>query len=506
MQQTEGRVASFPLYTILVLLFYAVFSFLFSIPALFIGFSTPAVNLFTECVLLLVGGAAGGVVSACLALPEAFGKRYLAPALPLFLSLLLCAGGMAFSGGDTLSPLLFPFAVLQISFLPSVLYASLTANTIFVFLFPFCFQIGFLGAFSLAQRRKAAPPAPKRLLYGALGLLAALLAVIAASFFIHRQTVLPRGYGTEYGGGYSSVDLWEYDVTNPQNGLPRLTAPSTFTVKGHGSMPVLDGAEAAYPVYSAFALACYEDISALEQAARTEKDYETDVSGGKAVSFTNTIIAYERLVSGEVDIFFGAQPSAEQRLLAEQAGKELVLTPIGLEAFVFFVSEENPVDDLTSEQIRAIYSGKEKNWSAFGGPSERIYAFQRPKNSGSQTIMEQLMGETPLAQPLQEEYAAMMGGVARQVADYRNYPGALGYSFRFFLGGMARQGGVKLLSVDGLSPTPEQIATRSYPYTVELYAITLADNQNENVAPFLTWMQGPQGQELLERTGYVPLP
>ena len=125
-------------------------------------------------------------------------------------------------------------------------------------------------------------------------------------------------------------------------------------------------------------------------------------------------------MNGDVDIFFGAEPSAEQKKLASDAGKELVYTPIGKEAFVFFVSEDNPVDGLTSEQIRNIYSGNITNWKKLGGRNLPILAFQRPQNSGSQTKMEKFMGDAKLKEPLKVEFEYSMVGVISAVADYQN--------------------------------------------------------------------------------------
>ena len=184
-----------------------------------------------------------------------------------------------------------------------------------------------------------------------------------------------------------------------------------------------------------------------------------------------------------------------------------MLTPIGKEAFVFFVSNTNECDNLTTQNIHDIYSGKVKNWSAITGENIKIFAFQRPENSGSQTIMQKIMGDVPLAEPLKEEYIEGMGGVSESVADYRNYPGAIGYSFRFFTTGMADNSDmIKLLSINGIAPTTENIASSVYPYTVSLYAITLEDSRLDTIEPFLEWMQGAEGQELVEKIGYVPIP
>ena len=60
---------------------------------------------------------------------------------------------------------------------------------------------------------------------------------------------------------------------------------------------------------------------------------------------------------------------------AEYMGVELDITPIGKEGFVFFVEEDNPVDGLSSDQLRAIYHGEITNWKEVGGKDQEIRAF-----------------------------------------------------------------------------------------------------------------------------------
>ncbi len=308
------------------------------------------------------------------------------------------------------------------------------------------------------------------------------------------------GYGFPYENGWSSVDLRPYYVENAENELAKLGEPSDFVISQKSDMPVLDGAEAAYPVYSAFANACYDGIAEIQNHAK-----ENDLPD-RPIQFTNTVEAYKGLVSGDVDIFFGAKPSKAQLALAEEAGVELVLTPIGKEAFVFFVSEENPVTALSSEQIRNIYSGKITNWISLGGKLQPILAFQRPENSGSQTMMQYFMGDVPLKAPLEVEFEYSMIGVIREVADYQNRANAIGYSFRYYASQMVFEessGGVRFLELDGVFPDAENIRNGSYPMTTELYAITLKENPNPNVPLFVEWMTGEQGQELVQKTGYI---
>ena len=103
---------------------------------------------------------------------------------------------------------------------------------------------------------------------------------------------------------------------------------------------MVDGATALFPVYSAFVGAVYPpDILPLGTA-------------DGPFQFHNTIGGYALLAKGEVDVMFGAYPSEEQIGEARAEGRELRFTPIGREGFVFFVNRNNPVESLTSEEIR----------------------------------------------------------------------------------------------------------------------------------------------------------
>ena len=336
-------------------------------------------------------------------------------------------------------------------------------------------------------------------------------------------------YGFAYENGYSSSDLSPYYVENEFNRLAKLDEPATFTISEPLDMPILDGAEAAYPVYSAFANACYEDIANIQSKAKYSRyganmegiTYPVLVMRRPPVQFSNTVYAYEKLIDGEVDIVFGAKPSESQIQMANNYGKKLILTPIGKEGFVFFVNEENPVNELSSEQLRAIYSGEITDWNQVGGNDKTILAYQRPENSGSQTMMEYFMGNTLLKAPLRIEYKDTMRGVINEVAAYDNGNDSIGYSFRYFASIMAgdideasddESGGVKFLAVDGVYPDEETIRSGEYPLSTELYAITVIDKNSsagtyskDTIEPFLEWMTGPQGQQIVADTGYVAL-
>lgn len=285
------------------------------------------------------------------------------------------------------------------------------------------------------------------------------------------------------------VDLSEYTPFVEGSKLVSLEEPSTLKISD--DLPKLDGATALYPVYSAFAQAVYP-----------KKDYSLHDS---EVVSSQTSGAFDRLLKGDVDLIFIAQPSEKQMRNAEELGIELNLTPIGREAFVFFVHSKNPINELTMEQIQAIYSGKITNWRQLGGKNEEIRAFQRPEGSGSQSALINVMGDVPLMEPPSEDIVSAMGGIITETTNYQNRTNAIGFSFRHFSQNMVENGKIKYIAINGMTPSKENIQNDSYPIVAPLYAVTTSGNTNPHVEQFINWMLSEQGQYIVEQTGYVPV-
>jgi phosphate transport system substrate-binding protein len=114
-----------------------------------------------------------------------------------------------------------------------------------------------------------------------------------------------------------------------------------------------------------------------------------------------------------------------------------------------------------------------------------------------------MQGRT-MAAPLRDEQVDGMGGILSEVAEYRNSTAAIGYSFRWYATVMNGNPGIRLLAIDGVAPTPENIRNGSYPYTVDVYAVT-AGTTNPNAAKVVDWVVSAEGQALIEKVGYVGL-
>ena len=336
--------------------------------------------------------------------------------------------------------------------------------------------------------------------------IAACVMIIAYQYYYNRPSVKYAGHGLDYMNGFSSTDFSDYKVYSKNSKLVTLDHKASLWIEDEKDMPVMDGAEACYPLYAALAKACYKDIDKIESEILDTTQKRVN---GKIVSFTNTLVGFSRLLVPDaydkVDLFFGARPSKSQLQDAESAGVELEITPIGREAFVFFVEEDNPVEDLTADQIRAIYHGDITNWKELGGKNQKIVAFQRPNNSGSQTMMQYFMKDVPLKVPMTYEVHTAMMGEVQVVAEYANEDGDMGYSFRYFLEGLAQEKGGKMLSVDGVYPSLENVENGSYPLTVDLVLITRKDDPNPYVEKMKEFILSEDGQYIVRQTGYAAL-
>lgn len=254
------------------------------------------------------------------------------------------------------------------------------------------------------------------------------------------------------------------------------------------NLPVIDGAAAFFPVYSAFVNAVYPETTELYDGV---------------FEYNNTPDGYQLLAEKEIDLFLGVYPSEEQKSYAEECGTTFVYTPVGMEAFVFFVHKDNPIDNLTTEQIKGIYSGEITNWKQVGGKNEKIEAYQRNEGSGSQSMLKRFMADTPIMDAPTELRNDLMSGIIEKVSDYRSKSNSIGFSFRYYVEGIIQNPDIKMLSVDGIAPTAENIRNGSYPIVTPMYAVTYEENTNENVDLLLRWILSEEGQYIIEETGYV---
>lgn len=223
------------------------------------------------------------------------------------------------------------------------------------------------------------------------------------------------------------------------------------------------------------------------------------------VTHSKTHNAYVNLINGDTDLILVTYPSEDELELAKDKGVELEIVPIVKEAFVFFVNKENPVENLTLTQIQDIYSGKIKNWKEVGGANAEILAFQRPENSGSQTGMLKLvMQGIKMMKPTTETISESMADIIDVISDYDNRDTAIGYSYYYYASTMYTSDTMKLLAVNGVEPSYDNIKTGLYDIQTAYYAVIRKDEpENSNTRKLLKAMMSERGQNVAKEAGYV---
>ena len=314
-----------------------------------------------------------------------------------------------------------------------------------------------------------------------------LIFTLFAAFNVSAYMLLTRRLSNNFSGATQAqmIDVKSYLPHEEGSDLPKIESSLKLT----GDLPVLDGAAALVPVYAAIIDNVYPVGCVTYEGGSFSDDnfYGENFAVDSAMQYKNTVRGYKAIVDGTTDILFCAAPSAEQKQYAEDMGVELVYVPIGLEGFVFFVNENNPVSDLTADQIRKIYSGEYTNWAELGGADRVINPLTRLKGSGSQTTFEKFMGDVSIGK---KSPFAISGA-------------SIGFSFRYYMDGIVENDSVNMLSLNGVYPSAENIRNRTYPIVAQFYAIYRADNDNENIKPLIDWILSDEGQTLIEQTGYV---
>lgn len=257
-----------------------------------------------------------------------------------------------------------------------------------------------------------------------------------------------------------------------------------------GELPSMDGSTSAIP---------------LEAGIKSKL---LGIPYSKALELVNhnkTHISFQNLLDGTVDLIFTVPISAEQQQKADEANVQLTAVPAAKEGFVFVVNKDNPVESLTQQQIKDIYSGKITNWKEVGGNDAEIIPYQRNLDSGSQNYMVEFMGDTPLMQAKTELYPAGMGALMDRIALYDNSVDSIGYSVYSYAAQMyANENKVKFIAVDGVPPTKETMSDDSYPLSSCTY-IMYTDKADENTRKFAEWVSSDEGQLCVLQSGYLPV-
>ncbi|MCH5349415.1 MAG: substrate-binding domain-containing protein [Oscillospiraceae bacterium] len=209
------------------------------------------------------------------------------------------------------------------------------------------------------------------------------------------------------------------------------------------------------------------------------------------------------------NLIFVTEPSEDELEAARSEGVTLDVTPVALDGFVFITHKDNPVDSLTVEQVQQIYSGRITNWKEVGGNDQKIIPYQRERNSGSQTAMEQLvMKGIPLMEPTEGySIATGMGMLIEKIAEYENRENSLGYTYYYYINNLYKSDDIKVLKINGVSPDNENLISGAYPFSTAYYMVMAdgeTDSQTAKMRELRDYLLTDEGQEIIKMAGYCP--
>ncbi len=240
-----------------------------------------------------------------------------------------------------------------------------------------------------------------------------------------------------------------------------------------------------------------------EAYQKVHPDVSIAITGGG----TGTGIA--ALINGTVDIANASRRMKQEEIEAAQAnGIEPVEFEVAIDALAVIVHPDNPVDRLTIDQLADIYTRRITNWREVGGADAPIVLLSRETNSGTHVyFLEEAVrkGQPDNTDIFAPETLLMPSSVGITSELSRN-PNAIGYDG---LGYVTEHEKVLAIARDSRSPyvlpTIESGSDGSYPLARHLYMYT-AGEPTDDIADYINWIQGPEGQVVVARLGFVPLP
>lgn len=225
----------------------------------------------------------------------------------------------------------------------------------------------------------------------------------------------------------------------------------------------------------------------VEQLARRYRELapavQLDVAAG------GSVVGIQAVHEGRVDIGMSSRPLSS----AEREG----ITPVQIasDVLAIVVHAENPVEDLSVAQLRAIYEGKIVNWRELGGRDEPILPVIREVSSGTRGAFDDLVLDG--TQPLEgADVQVTAGEVEARVA---STPNAIGY-----VGFGNLKADVKLLRIAGVAPSAQHARDGSYPLVRPLLLLLGPLSQRES-HQFVDFVLSPDGQRIVAESGWVPM-
>lgn len=206
--------------------------------------------------------------------------------------------------------------------------------------------------------------------------------------------------------------------------------------------------------------------------------------------FTGSSAGIESVLAGNADI-----GNSSRTLNDEEKISGAVENVAAVEGIAVITDKSNTITDLSMDQLVGIYQGTIRNWSEIGGGDQAIVVVGREAGSGTRDTFENLLGITDFG-----VYAIELASAGAVMAKAASIPGAIGYVSLDVLDDT-----VRVLSVDGIDPSEENIKAGSYLLCRPLIMVTNGEvsAQSNVVQELFAYIRSEEGQELIKAVGLI---
>ncbi len=237
-------------------------------------------------------------------------------------------------------------------------------------------------------------------------------------------------------------------------------------------------------------------MAEMAAAYKKKTGIEIDFKGGGATK------GIRQVSSGEVNIGGTCRHLIDdpKTLATVVEERRVLLTPVAWDALVVIVHKDNPVDNITLEQVRHLYTGKITNWKQLGGKDAPVELYVRKgKISGVGRTKRELIFNNYDQEFVAQHVVEESSNLEKDMVTNPHGVGITGVSSARKIKDIA-----KILKLEGKEASHENIKNGSYLLYRPLYMVTHMQNSNPQVKKFLDFVTGPEGKQVMRSVGTVP--
>ncbi len=203
------------------------------------------------------------------------------------------------------------------------------------------------------------------------------------------------------------------------------------------------------------------------------------------------------IIEGSCDIANSSRGMKDsEKEAAKAAGKDIEVHVVAIDMITPIVHPSNKIQNLTIDQLRAIYKGEITNWKQLGGADMSIVVVSRDSSSGTFEVWEEkiMKKEKVLSGALLQ---ASNGAVVSVIANNAKAIGYIGFGYL--------NDSIKGLSVNSIEPTLANGKSGKFPVSRELYMFTDKKTATKSTMKFINYVKGSDGQKLVKEAGFISI-